>query len=168
MQSPVVGSGSHEPGPLCSLSEQRPLAFRGPCAQAQCKDRMVINTVNIAPAEGEWTALPVLWMRGRYPCPTVIAAASGLRGQREPQGHVGASSGRHMCGPIIRPQGMNRVPSPLSGAHWPPEGTGVSGQLWCPRYEPEGMGWGNCFWGTEPMEEGHQHVGWTSWNAGRW
>lgn len=26
------GSGSHEPGPLCSLSEQRPLAFRGPCA----------------------------------------------------------------------------------------------------------------------------------------
>ena len=78
MQSPVVGSGSHEPGPLCSLSEQRPLAFGGPCAQAQCKDRMVINTVNITPAEGEWTALPFLWMRDLNPCPMVIAAASGL------------------------------------------------------------------------------------------
>lgn len=40
-------------------------------------------------------------------------------------------------------------------------------------YEPMGMGWGTCFWGTEPVEEGHQHLGWTSWNAkftqpGRW
>ena len=41
------------------LSEQRPPAFRGPCAQAQSKDRTVINAVNLAPAEGAWTALPV-------------------------------------------------------------------------------------------------------------
>ena len=112
-----------------NVSEQRPLAFGGPCAQAHCKDRMVINTVNISPAEGEWTALPFLWMRGLHPCPMVIAAASGLRGQRETQGHVDVSSGRHVCGPVIRPQGMNRVSSPLSGAHWPPERTRVSGQL---------------------------------------
>lgn len=70
-----------------------------------------------------------------------------------------------VCGAVIQPQGMNRVSSPLSAARWQPEGTRVSRQLWCLCHEPEGMGWGACFWGTEPMEEGQPHLGWTSWNA---
>lgn len=125
---------------------------------------MVINIVNIAPAE-EWTALPVLWMKSGTPAPQSLQLLPGLRGQR---GHRATSAprvGGTCVDPSFGPQGMNRVPSPLSGAHWPLKGLQVSGQLWCPRYEPEGMGWGNCL-GTEPRKGTNTWAG--PWNAGRW
>ena len=46
---------------------------------------------------------------------------------------------------------MNRVWSPLSGAHWPADETDSAGS--CGAGDMSLMGWGGYSWGSEPTEE---------------